>query len=135
MKKDIDFPKVEGVKIAVTYQIDEFENEIWDVQIINRNAFAIENVMITSRGFGKNHNGEEIKTSILRHFIEKVAPHAIAKIEAIQPELFAINNEYWLSYYIGDQLFDKKFLFLPDSIVKENLIELPPFDLVGVLHE
>jgi hypothetical protein len=134
MKKDIEFPKVEGVKIAVTLQTDEHENEFWDVQIINRNAFEIENVMVTSRGFGQR-NGEEIKTSILRHFIEKVGPNSIAKIEAIQPELFAINNEYWVSYYVVNQLFDKKFLFLPDSIVKNHLIEIPPFGLVGVLHE
>lgn len=134
MKKDIEFPKVEGVKIAVTLQIDEVENEFWDVQIINRNSFAIDNVMVTSRGFGEK-DGEIIKTSTLRHFIEKVSPYSIAKIEAIQPELFLINNEYWVSYYINDQLFDKKFLFLPDSIISDNLIELKPFGLVGVLHE
>jgi hypothetical protein len=134
MKKDILFPKVEGVKIAVTLEIDEEENEFWDVQIINRNAFAIENVMVTSRGFGEK-NGEEIKTSVLRHFIEKIEAQSINKIEAIQPELFSINNEYWLSYYVGNQLFDKKILFTPESIVKENLIELKPFGLVGVLHE
>jgi hypothetical protein len=40
-----------------------------------------------------------------------------------------------LSYYVGSQLFDKKILFTPESIVKENLIELKPFGLVGVLHE
>ncbi len=134
MKKDIEFPKVEGVKIAVTLQTDELENEYWDVQIINRNAFPIENVMVTSRGFGELA-GQEIKTSILRHFIEKVGARSLAKIEAIQPDLFGINNEFWLSYYVGGQLFDKKFLFLPDSIVKENLIELAPFGLKGILHE
>lgn len=134
MKKDIEFPKVEGVKIAVTLQTDAFENEIWEVQIINRNGFPIENVMVTSRGFG-DINGEEVKTSILRHFIENVPARAIKKIENIQPEVFVLNNEYWLSYYVGSQLFDKKFLFLPDSILKENLIEIVPFGLSGVLHE
>ncbi len=135
MKKDIEFPKVEGVKIAVTLQVDTHENEFWDVQIINRNSFGIENVMVTSRGFGENEKGEDIKTSILRHFIEKIGPNSIVKIEAIQPEIFTLNNEYWVSYYIGTQLFDKKFLFLPDSIIKDNLIDLPPFGFVGVLHE
>lgn len=134
MKKDIEFPKVEGVKIAVTLQTDEAENEFWDVQIINRNSFAVDNVMVTSRGFGEK-DGETIKTSILRHFIEKVPAFSIAKIEAIQPELFAINNEYWVSYYVDNKLFDKKFLFLPDSIVKENFIQIKPFGLIGVLHE
>jgi hypothetical protein len=134
MRKDIDFPKVEGVKIAVTLQVDNQDNEFWDVHIINRNSFAIDNVMVSSRGFGSK-NGEEIKTSVLRHFFEKIEPNSIVKIEPIQPELFSINNEYWLSYYTDNQLFDKKFLFLPDSIVKENLIELAPFGMIGVLHE
>jgi hypothetical protein len=134
MKKDIDFPKVEGVKIAVTLQLDEQGNEFWDVQLINRNDFSIENVMVTSRGFGQK-NGAEVKTSVLRHFIEKIDANSITKIEVIQPEVFALNNEYWLSYYAQNQLFDKRYLFLPDSIVKENLINLPPFNMVGVLHE
>lgn len=134
MKKDIDFPKVEGVKIAVTWQLDDHENEFWEVQLINRNSFAIENVMVTSRGFGEK-DGQEVKTSVLRHFIEKIEGHSIAKIEAIQPEVFVLNNEYWLSYYVGNQLFDKKYLFTPDSIIKENLIEIKPFGLLGVLHE
>ncbi len=134
MKKDINFPKVIGVKIAITFQInsDGFEN--WDVHLINRNSFAIENVMVTSRGFGEK-DGEKVNTSVLRHFFEKIEPNAIIKIEPIEPELFVLNNEYWLSYYANSLLFDKKFLFLPDSIVKENLIEITPFGLLGILHE
>jgi hypothetical protein len=134
MKKDIDFPKVEGVKIAVTLQLDLEGNELWDVQLINRNSFAIKNVMVSARGFGVR-NGEEVKTSVLRHFVEKIEAQSILKLEAIQTELFSINNEYWLSYYVDNQLFDKKYLFLPDSIIKENLIEINPFGLIGVLHE
>jgi hypothetical protein len=134
MKKDIDFPKVEGVKLAITLQTDSFGNEIWEVQLINRNVFTIENVIISSRGFGEI-NGEEVKTSVLRHFMEQVSGKSIAKVENIQPEVFGINNEFWLSYYVGNQLFDKKFLFLPDSILKENLIEIVPFGISGVLHE
>jgi hypothetical protein len=134
MKKDIEFPKVEGVKIAVTLQLDLEGNELWDVQLINRNSFAIKNVMVSARGFGVR-NGEEVKTSVLRHFVEKIEAQSILKLEAIQTELFSINNEYWLSYYVDNQLFDKKYLFLPDSIIKENLIEINPFGLIGVLHE
>jgi hypothetical protein len=134
MKKDINFPKVEGVKIAITFEKDAYNNEVWAVQLINRNDFAIENVLVSSRGFGAK-DGEEVKTSILRHFIEKVQPNSITKIEGIQPEVFGLNNEFWLSYYSEGLLFDKKFLFLPDSIVFENLIEIIPFGISGVLHE
>ena len=37
--------------------------------------------------------------------------------------------------HIGDQIFDKKFIFVPDSIVDENLISVPTLGLEGILHE
>jgi hypothetical protein len=57
------------------------------------------------------------------------------KIEPISPEVFHINNEYWVSYYIGNQIFDKKFIFVPESIREENLIPIAQLGLEGVLHE
>jgi hypothetical protein len=46
-------------------------------------------------------------------------------IEPIDEQTFGLNNEYWLSYYIGREIFDKKFIFLPESIVDDNFIKLP----------
>jgi hypothetical protein len=79
-------------------------------------------------------NGEEKKTSVLRHVIEKIEEQSYARIEPIQPELFKLNNEYWVSYYIIDQIFDKKFVFVPESIQNETLQYIPELDLMGVRH-
>ncbi len=43
-------------------------------------------------------------------------------------------NQYWVSYYRGQQIFDKKFIFVPDSIVPANLIPIALLGREGVLH-
>jgi len=132
MKKDIDFSPVTGVELVITRS--EKEGEVrWDVYLINKNLIELETVMITSKGYGKIA-GKEKETSVLRHRLGKVEEQSYARIEPIQPELFQLNNEYWVSYYILDQIFDKKFVFVPDSIQEENLQYIPELDLIGVRH-
>jgi hypothetical protein len=48
--------------------------------------------------------------------------------------VFHLNNEYWLSYYIGRDVHDKRFIFVPDSICEENLIFIKELETQGVLH-
>ena len=55
-------------------------------------------------------------------------------IEPIDPTVFHLNNEYWLSYYVGAQIFDKRFLFVPDSIREENISFIKELNMEGVLH-
>ncbi|HET8859041.1 hypothetical protein [Marivirga sp.] len=132
MKKDIDFSPVTGVELVITRSEKEGE-ELWDVYLINKNLIELETVLITSKGYGRI-DGKNKETSILRHMIGKVEEQSYARIEPIQPELFQLNNEYWVSYYILDQIFDKKFVFVPESIQKENLQYIPELDLMGVRH-
>lgn len=133
MKKDIPFPKVEGVHIAIVKEKVENEME-WAAYIINENNHAITNLMITSKGYGEA-KGERINTSDLRRFIEKVDAQSALKYEIIPEELLGITNEFWLSYYIGRTIYDKKYIFLPDSLIDENLVSLPVLDQKGVLIE
>jgi uncharacterized Fe-S cluster-containing radical SAM superfamily protein len=132
MKKDIDFSPVSGVELVIT-QTKEEGSEQWDVYLINKNLIELETVMITSKGYGQI-GGEEKETSVLRRMIEKVEQQSFERIEPIEPELFSLTNEYWVSYFIIDQVFDKKFVFVPDSIQKENLQYIPELDLMGVRH-
>ncbi|MBK6265398.1 hypothetical protein JKA74_10150 [Marivirga sp. S37H4] len=132
MKKDIDFSPVTGVDLVVAKSADEPEAQ-WDVYLINRNLIELETVMVTSKGYGKL-NGEKKKTSTLRHLIEKLEEQSYAKVEPIDPAVFKLNNEYWVSYFILNQVFDKKFVFVPDSITEENLQYIPELDLMGVRH-
>ncbi|MDI9868450.1 MULTISPECIES: hypothetical protein [Flectobacillus] len=135
MKKDIIHPTVDGVKVAVARRQDELGNVLWDVYLINRLKNPIDTVFVTSSGYGVDVDGNKIKTASLRYFFKEVAGEEIVKIEPISPEVFHINNEYWVSYYIGNQIFDKKFIFVPESIREENLIPIAQLGLEGVLHE
>lgn len=131
MKKDINFHPVTGVKMAIAREVNNGVEE-WYVYIINSNLIELKTVMITSRGYG-NIGGEEKKTSIFRHMLDELGSTSFAKIEPIDPRLFVLNNEYWVSYYILDQIFDKKFLFKEGSIITPNIKHIPELGLDGVL--
>lgn len=132
MKKDIDFSPVTGVKLAIAKEQTE-SGEEWAVYIINLNLIELKTVMITSRGYGEI-DGEKRKTSTLRHMIEELGPQCIAKVEPIDPAVFSLNNEFWVSYYIMDQIFDKKFIFTPGSFAPSLRQVIPELGLEGVLH-
>jgi hypothetical protein len=134
MKQDIEFPNVEGVKIAIVKDINELNETTWVVYLLNRNDIALSNVFVTSKGYGEK-DGEEQKTSVLRYSYEEVAANEIQLIELIFPDVFHLNNEYWVSYSIGRKMYDKKFIFLPDSITDAHLIEIVPLGKMGILHE
>jgi hypothetical protein len=133
MKKDIDFDPVEGVSVAIATSADAFGQPVWNVYLLNYNPFTLHNVLVTSKGYGL-YEGEEIKTSVLRHMFEQVEAKSFVRIEPIDPAIFHINNEYWVSYYIGQKIYDKKFIFVPDSIVESHLIDISMLNLRGVLH-
>jgi hypothetical protein len=65
--------------------------------------------------------------------IPLIEPGGYALIEPIDEQTFGLNNEYWLSYYIDREIFDKKFIFLPESIVESNFIRLPVINKPGVM--
>ncbi|HQS05108.1 MAG TPA: hypothetical protein PLT16_05675, partial [Daejeonella sp.] len=70
---------------------------------------------------------------ILRHSIGTVATQDYAAIELIDEQVLGLTNEYWLSYYINGQIFDKKFIFVPESIIDTNLSRIPLLNMPGVM--
>lgn len=132
MIKDLPDNRVEDIAIAVALENESAESKLWYVYLINLKKEPIENVLITSRGYGER-NGEQVKTSTLRHMFPKVGSNASVLIEPIDEQTFGLNNEYWLSYYIGNNIYDKKFIFLPESIVEMNFIRLPVVNKPGVM--
>lgn len=133
MKNDIEIPQVKNVTIAITKTPSEEGEAIWKVHLINNNNLALENTLVTSKGYGEKE-GEKQKTSVLRHFLETVPAHHTAAIETIDPAVFHLNNEYWVSYYIEGKIHDKRFTFLPDSIQEDNLTYIKELDAHGILH-
>src|ERR1700744_1961525 len=132
MLKHLPENEVKDIAVAVALEGENPESKTWYVYIINLKKEAIENVLITSKGYGEK-DGEQVKTSILRHMIPLIGSKAFKLIEPIDEQTFGLNNEYWVSYYIGSQIYDKKFIFLPESIVESNFIRLPVINKPGVM--
>jgi hypothetical protein len=133
MIKDIIIPEVKNVTLAVARTQAVGESPEWKVYLINSNDFPIENTLVSSKGYGEK-DGKEQRTSILRHFLETVPAHSAALIEPIDPSVFHLNNEYWVSYYVGREIFDKRFVFVPETIREENMTFIRELDMEGILH-
>lgn len=132
MKADLPENIVEDVAITVALVGETPEVGSWTVYVVNFKKEAITNVLITSKGYGEL-DGKQVKTSLLRHAIGDLNANSYAGVEAIDPAVFGLTNEYWLSYYIGTEIYDKKFIFLPESIVENNMIRIPILNKPGVM--
>ena len=132
MLKDIRTPIVDKIIIAAVRENDEKNGTDWSVYLVNMYDVKIENVLVSSKGYGI-HNGENVRTSTLRHLIGEINPKQSAKIEPIISDVFGLNNEYWVSFYIGREIYDKKYIFLPESISEKNLTMIPQINKQGVM--
>jgi hypothetical protein len=137
MRKDIEIPKVEDVSVAVVKELnDEKTVAVYNVYVINQKDTQIDSVLVTSKGYGENKTtGEKIKTSILRHFIGNVEAKSFAKIEPIVEAVFGISNEYWVSFSLDGKMYDKKYVFLAETIIEDNMIAIPIIEEKGVMIE
>jgi len=133
MISDIKIPEVKNVTLAVARKKSIGESDEWKVYLINSNDFPIENTLVASKGYGEK-DGEHQRTSILRHFLDTIQPNSATLIEPIDLAVFHLNNEYWVSYYIGSQIYDKRFVFVPDSIREDNISFIKELEMEGVLH-
>lgn len=132
MKKDLPENIVKDVAIAIVLEQEYADGNDYRVYLINLSDKAINNVLISSKGYGQL-DGEGVRTSTLRHFFEQVGPGTFVGVETIQDRLFGLNNEYWLSYYQDKNIFDRKFIFLPESVVEGNFIRIPLVNKPGVM--
>jgi hypothetical protein len=134
MKEELLGPKVENVGVAVIQSINEEKEKEYTVYLISLRDDIMEGIIVASTGYGENTvTGEKIKTSTLRHGIEVLLPNEIAKIEPIMPDVFGLSNEYWVSFWVEDVLYDKRFVFPAESLIEENFKYLDVFKRKGVL--
>lgn len=132
MKKDLPENTVENISIAVVLESSGPETKTWKVYLLNLKNVTLETVLISSKGYGEK-DGEQVKTSILRHSLGDIQAQSYAAIELIDEQVFGLTNEYWLSYYLNGNIYDKKFIFVPESIVDTNLIRIPLLNKPGVM--
>ena len=136
MKQDILVPEVQDVIVAVVPRPVEAtgagEADLWDIYVINQREDSMDNVLITSQGYG-SIDGRDKTTTVLRHFHQTVGAGEAVKVEPIEAELFGLKNEYWISFNSGNQMLDKKFVFKPGTISSESLETVPVLERPGVM--
>jgi hypothetical protein len=133
MKSDIIIPKVENVFLAAVQEwSDDFMEKVWYVYLINDSDFDLDGVMVVSKAFG-TVDGEMKKTSLLRHAFLKVPSVSVMKVEMIEKNVLTLNNEFMVTYFIGNTLFDKKFIFKTNTINESATEEVPILFVNGVI--
>jgi hypothetical protein len=133
MKKDITIPEVENVFLAAVEEwSDDFMEKIWYVYLINDSDFQLDGVMVVSKAFG-TLDGEMKKTSLLRHAFVEVPAVSVVKIEMLEKSVLLLNNEFMVTFFIGDKLYDKKYIFKANSIDENFVEEVPILFVDGVI--
>ena len=117
--------------VAIVPEIIEGENG-WMVYLVNLKNSLLENVLVSSKGYGEIGN-KNLRTSELRHYIEKLEAHQYSKIEPIMEDVFGLANEFWVSFFLKKDMYDKKYIFLPETISKENFTTIPYLNKKGVM--
>lgn len=133
MKSDIIIPKVENVFLAAVQEwSDDFMEKVWYVYLVNDSDFDLDSVMVVSKAFG-SLDGEMKKTSLLRHAFVKVPSVSVVKIEMIETSVLRLNNEFMVTFFIGNTLYDKKFIFRAQTITPDYVEEVPILFVDGVI--
>ncbi len=131
MIKDIQFNKVEDIAVAVAPRVEN-SSEVWVVYLVNMKDRPINGVLVNSKGYGVV-DGKEVKTSSLRQFFEKIEGRDFVQVEILPEQLIGLSNQFWVSFWQDGVLYDKQYVFVTESIVKDNLIDIPVLNKKGVM--
>ena len=133
MKSDIQIPEVENVFLAAVQEWnDDFMEKVWYIYLVNDSDFQLDSVMVVSKAFG-TIDDEMKKTSLLRHAFVAIPPVSVVKIEMVEKSVLVLNNEFMVTFFIGDTLYDKKFIFKSHSINEDFVEEVPILFVEGVI--
>ncbi len=129
MKKDIQIPKVEGVYVAVVHEYNDiYKTQDWNAYIINDKDVDLEVVLIVTSGYS-----EQKMTSIFRKKLDVLPKKSYAKIELMQEDLFALTNEFKVTFFEGSTMFDKIYVFEKNTISETALKKIPLMEAKGIL--
>src|SRR5690606_22655162 len=129
MRKDIQIPEVKNVYLAIVNEYNEiYKTHDWNAYIINDKDVDLEMVLIVSSGYS-----EDKKTAIFRKQLERLPAKSYAKIELLQEDLFALNNTFKVTFFEGNTMFDKTYLFRKNTVNLKALQNLPLMNVKGVL--
>jgi len=131
MKEHLKPKEIKGVKLAVVLQKnDTFKTDDWNVYLLNEKDQDLEMVLILVYGFNESQ-----KTAPMRHKMNKLPAHTVAKIEFIEDNVLKkLDNYFKITFFIGNEMFEKEFVVKRDTINKRKAKPLKLFNNeVGVI--
>ena len=133
MKKDIKIPVVENVYMAVMQEWnDDFMEKTWYAYLINDSDDKLETVIVVSNATGVI-DGEERKTSMMRHAFMEVPANSAIKVEMLEETVLQLHNSFMVTFFKNNMLFDKNYVFIAGTINEEDTVELPVIAKNGIL--
>lgn len=133
MKKDIEIPKSVDVFVAAVKEWNEdFQENSWYAYLINNNNEPLEMAIVVSKAYG-TIDGEMRKTGTFRHAFKEIPAKSHLKIELLENNVLQLNNEFVVTYFLNNKLFDKTFVFKTNTINNKALSDIPTMKERGVL--
>lgn len=133
MQKDIIIPKVENVYVAAVQEWnDDFMENSWYAYLVNDSDAKLEMAIVVSRAYGQI-NGEDRKTGTFRHAFKEVEPNSAVKIELLENNVLQLNNEFLVTFFSDDKLYDKSYVFKANAINDRAMTDVPVMNKRGVL--
>jgi len=130
MLKDLNFDPVTDVRVAIAKTPEKTGESTFYLYLINGKSEDLKNVLVMTEAT-ENADGSGRRTSKLRHFIELLGAEESIKVETVDPSVLGFHNRIWVSFYLGEQIYDKRFHIEP---FKEwDLEDLEDLNLKGKL--
>ena len=131
MKDDIIIPQVKDVYVDVVSEYNSiYKTRDWNAYIINDKDVDLEMILIVSKGYAQNK-----ETSLMRNKLKKLPKKSYAKIELMQEDVLALNNEFKVTFFEDNKMLDKTYLFRKNTINKNALKPIPLMEAKGILFK
>ena len=69
----------------------------------------------------------------MRHGIGNVQAKSFVKIELLQEEVLTLNNEFFVTFFADNKLYEKKVVFPKNSVTAKNMTAIPVMEVEGLL--
>ncbi|THD69485.1 hypothetical protein E7Z59_03930 [Robertkochia marina] len=131
MRKDIEIPKAEGVRLLAVQEFHEELGEmVWNIYLYNAGSRVMDTVMVVLRG-----SSEDRETSVMRKSLSRLEPGSYARLEILREELLAFKNEYLITYFDQEKMFEKNFTLAPGTIKEDRIKPIEEAGLSGIVFD
>lgn len=131
MKKDIEIPIAEGVKLLAVQEFhEELGEKVWNIFLYNAGSRVMDTVMVVLRG-----SSEERRTSVMRKTLNRLDPGSYARLEFLREELLNFINEYLITYFDQGKMYEKNFKLSPGSVNEDSIKPIAETGLAGIVFE